>query len=85
MTVKHPEVRVRLARPANDFSILGDVIKALRAAGVEAEEMISFATRHWRRRNAIYYKYADSGSRWRPELIGTRGRPLLRQTRRGAG
>jgi hypothetical protein len=39
MTVKHPEVRVRLARPANDFSILGDVIKALRAAGVEAEEI----------------------------------------------
>ena len=39
MTVKHPEVRVRFARRANDFSFLGDVIKALRAAGVQAEEI----------------------------------------------
>jgi hypothetical protein len=30
---------VRLSRPANDFSILDDISKALRAAGVRPEEI----------------------------------------------
>jgi hypothetical protein len=39
MMAKHPEILVRLSRPGNDFSILGDVAKALRDAGVPAEEI----------------------------------------------
>jgi hypothetical protein len=42
MTVKHPEIRVRLAGPANDFCILDYVTKALRKAGVPAEEIDQF-------------------------------------------
>jgi hypothetical protein len=36
---KHPEIIVRLSRPGNDFSILGEVSRALRNAGVPAEEI----------------------------------------------
>jgi hypothetical protein len=36
---KHPEILVRLSRPGNDFTILGDVTKALRDAGVPVEEI----------------------------------------------
>jgi hypothetical protein len=36
---KYPGVFVRLSRGANDFSILDDVSKALRAAGVPSEEI----------------------------------------------
>jgi hypothetical protein len=39
MIAKHPEIVVRLSRPRNDFSILGEVTKALRIAGVPAEEI----------------------------------------------
>jgi hypothetical protein len=39
MIAKHPEIVVRLSRPGNDFSILGEVSKALRNAGVSAEEI----------------------------------------------
>jgi hypothetical protein len=39
MMAKHPEIVVRLSRPGNDFSILGEVTKALRNAGVLAEEI----------------------------------------------
>jgi hypothetical protein len=34
---KHPEILVTLSGPSNDFSILSDVTKALRKAGVPAE------------------------------------------------
>jgi hypothetical protein len=42
MKVKHPAILVRLVRPPNDFSILDDVIKALREAGVQPEEIDRF-------------------------------------------
>jgi hypothetical protein len=42
MPVKHPQIRVRLAGPANDFCILDIVTKALRKAGVSAEEIDQF-------------------------------------------
>jgi hypothetical protein len=42
MAVKHPEVRVRLAGPPNEFRILDGVTKALRKAGVPAEEINQF-------------------------------------------
>jgi len=42
VTAKHPEIVVRLARPVNDFCILDDVTKALRKAGVPAEEIEQF-------------------------------------------
>jgi hypothetical protein len=42
MPVKHPQIRVRLAGPANDFCILDNVTKALRKAGVPAEEIDQF-------------------------------------------
>jgi hypothetical protein len=42
MTAKHPEILVRLAGPANDFCILDNVTKALRKAGVPAEEIDQF-------------------------------------------
>jgi hypothetical protein len=36
---KYPSIRVKFSRPANDFSILDDVSKALRANGVPSEEI----------------------------------------------
>jgi hypothetical protein len=42
MQVKHPEIRVRLTGPANDFCVLDRVTKALRKAGVPAEEIEQF-------------------------------------------
>jgi hypothetical protein len=42
MAVRHPEVRVRLSGPSNDFRILDSVTKALRKAGVPAEEIDQF-------------------------------------------
>jgi hypothetical protein len=39
---KYPRVIVRLSRPPNDFSILDDVSKALRAAGVATKEIDQF-------------------------------------------
>jgi hypothetical protein len=36
---KHPEILVKLSVPGNDFSLLGEVSKALRDAGVPAEEI----------------------------------------------
>ena len=42
MPVKHPQIRVRFAGPANDFYILDNVTKALRKAGVPAEEIDQF-------------------------------------------
>jgi hypothetical protein len=36
---KYPGIFVRFSRPANDFSILDDVSKALRANGVPPEEI----------------------------------------------
>jgi hypothetical protein len=42
MTAKHPEILVRLVGPGDDFSILDNVTKALRKAGVPAEEIDQF-------------------------------------------
>jgi hypothetical protein len=42
MTAKHPEIFVRLAGPAKDFSVLDHVARALRKAGVPAEEIDQF-------------------------------------------
>jgi hypothetical protein len=42
MTTKHPEIVVRLAGPANDFSIVDHVTKALRAAGIPNSEIDKF-------------------------------------------
>jgi hypothetical protein len=39
MIAKHPEIVVRLSRPGNDFSVLDQVTKALRRAGIAAEEI----------------------------------------------
>ncbi len=39
MMAKHPEILVKLSVPGNDFSLLGEVSKALRDAGVPAEEI----------------------------------------------
>jgi hypothetical protein len=39
MIAKHPEIVVRLSLPGNDFSILDKVTKALRRAGIAAEEI----------------------------------------------
>jgi hypothetical protein len=43
MSVKHPEVEVQLVgNDGNAFAILGTVSKALRRAGVSAEEVSDF-------------------------------------------
>jgi hypothetical protein len=39
LMAKHPEIVVKLSGPGNDFSILGEVSKALRGAGVSGEEI----------------------------------------------
>jgi hypothetical protein len=40
--VRHPQISVKLAGPTNDFSILDNVTKALRMAGVSAKEIDQF-------------------------------------------
>jgi hypothetical protein len=42
VTAKHPEVVVRLVGPANDFSVVGHVTKALREAGISNSEIDKF-------------------------------------------
>ena len=42
VTTKHPGIVVRLAGPANDFSIVDHVTKALRNAGVPNSEIDKF-------------------------------------------
>jgi hypothetical protein len=42
MTTKHPEIVVRLVGPANDFSIVDRVTKALRNAGIPNSEIDKF-------------------------------------------
>jgi hypothetical protein len=42
MKANYPAILVRVARPANDFSVLDDLTKALREAGVPAEEIERF-------------------------------------------
>jgi hypothetical protein len=39
LMAKHPEIVVKLSGPGNDFSILDEVSKALRGAGVSVEEI----------------------------------------------
>jgi hypothetical protein len=39
---KYPEILVSLSRPGNDYFILDDVTKALRAAEVPAQEIDQF-------------------------------------------
>jgi hypothetical protein len=42
VTVKHPDIIVKLASPANDFSIVDHVTKALRKAGIPNSEIDEF-------------------------------------------
>jgi hypothetical protein len=42
MTAKHPEISVTTAVAGNDFRIIDHVAKALRKAGVPAEEIDQF-------------------------------------------
>jgi len=42
MTVKHPEIFVRLAGPGDDFRIIGQVTKAMRRVGIPEEEIELF-------------------------------------------
>jgi hypothetical protein len=42
MTAKHPEIIVRLDGAGNDFRIIDHVTKALRKAGVPAQEIEQF-------------------------------------------
>jgi hypothetical protein len=39
MTAKHPDIRVTLNAAGDDFRIIDRVIKALRRAGIPAEEI----------------------------------------------
>ena len=40
--VRHPEIIVRLAGPVNDFAVVDHVTKALRKAGISADEIDQF-------------------------------------------
>jgi hypothetical protein len=40
--VRHPEIVVKLAAPANDFAVVDHVTKALRKAGIPTEEIDQF-------------------------------------------
>jgi hypothetical protein len=42
MTAKHPEISVKIEVAGNDFRIIDHVAKALRKAGVPAEEIDQF-------------------------------------------
>jgi hypothetical protein len=42
VTARHPEIVVKLAGPTNDFSIVDQVAKALRTAGIPANEIDKF-------------------------------------------
>ena len=42
MTAKHPDIRVTLNLAGDDFRIIDYVIKALRRAGIPAEEIETF-------------------------------------------
>ena len=42
MTARHPKIVVKLAGPVNDFSIVDKVAKALRNAGIPANEIDKF-------------------------------------------
>jgi hypothetical protein len=42
MTTRHPEISVKIDVAANDFRIIDHVAKALRKAGVPAEEIDRF-------------------------------------------
>jgi hypothetical protein len=42
MTAKHPEISVKIDAAGNDFRIIDHVAKALRKAGVPAEEIDQF-------------------------------------------
>jgi hypothetical protein len=42
VTARHPEIVVKLAGPANDFSVVDRVAKALRNAGIPADEIDEF-------------------------------------------
>jgi hypothetical protein len=42
MATKHPDIRVTLDAPGDDFRIIDHVIKALRRGGISAEEIETF-------------------------------------------
>jgi len=45
MAAKHPDIRVTLNSAGDDFRIIDHVIKALRRAGIPAEEIETFCER----------------------------------------
>jgi hypothetical protein len=42
VTARHPEIVVKLAGPVNDFSVVDHVTRALRKAGIPANEIDQF-------------------------------------------
>jgi hypothetical protein len=50
MAAKHPDIRVTLNAAGDDFRIIDHVIKALRRAGIPAEEIETFCDEAVRRR-----------------------------------
>jgi hypothetical protein len=65
MAAKHPDIRVTLNAAGDDFRIIDHVIKALRRAGVPAEEIETFCDEAMSGETASCFEPAGDGWRWR--------------------